>query len=172
MNNSDATEHSSESIDGASNEKTSANVREGGAEARTDHKASDALFANKAKEIVKARKEEKRKEKSTLSKASQKSDSGKGTEKKANEVNEYLNEYDAHVTKGGDWKFKKQHQNWILKNLYNHPWENDGLLYQYLKTIEGQARDRLLAGAMAVTEASEGKFEEDALRRAQAILKL
>lgn len=157
---------------GASNEKE-------GEEGEEDDKAisqpaSDALLSSKAKEIAKARREEKRKEKSapTSNKTPEKAIVGSGDEKKANEVDEYLKEYDAHVNKGGEWKFKKQHQNWILKNLYTHAWKSDELLYQYLKSIQGQARERFVAGAGEVTKAEEGKFTEDALRRAHAILEL
>jgi hypothetical protein len=161
-----------ESTDGTSNEKEGEDA-EGDGKA-ISQPASDALLSSKAKEIAKARREEKRKEKSTptQSKTPEKPTVASGDEKKANEVDEYLREYDAHVNKGSDWKFKKQHQNWILKNLYTHAWKSDELLYLYLKSIQGQARERFVAGATEVTKAEEGKFTEDALRRAHAILEL
>jgi WKF domain len=161
-----------ESTDGASNENETEETEDDGK--AISQPASDALLSSKAKEIAKARREEKRKEKPTPTpnKTPEKPTVGSGDDKKANEVDEYLKEYDAHVNAGGEWKFKKQHQNWILKNLYIHPWKSDEFLYQYLKSIQGQARERFVAGAAEVTKSDEGKFSDGALRRAQAILEL
>ena len=172
LSNGDAVQASTELADVTSNEETSENITEGDAEAGLERQSFDALLSKKAKEIAKARREEKRKERSTPSKASQKSDSGSGFEKKANEVLKYLKQHHEHLTKGREWKFKKQHQNWILKNLYSYAWKSDALLYQYLKTIQGNAKERLVNDAREVTEAAEGTYGEDALRRAQTILRL
>jgi hypothetical protein len=161
-----------ESTDGSSNEKKVEDAEDDGK--AISQPASDALLSSKAKEIAKAQREEKRKEKSTstLNKTPEKATVRSGDEKKANEVDEYLKEYDRHVNDGGEWKFKKQHQNWILKNLYTHAWKSDELLHQYIQSIQGQARERFVAGAAEITKAEEGKFTEDALRRAHAILEL
>jgi len=172
LSNGDVVQASVESTDVSSNPKRTENITEGDAEAGVERKSSDALFSKKAKEIAKARREEKRNERSTPSKASQKNDSSNGVEKKAKEVLEYLKQYDEHVTKGSEWKFKKQHQNWILKNLYSYAWKSDELVYQYLKTIQGHAKERLVASTKEITEAEEGTYGEDAVRRAQTILRL
>ena len=172
LSNGYTVQHSTELADVGSNQKRSEDITEGDAEAALEPQSFDALLSKKAKEIAKARRDETRNERSTPDKVSQKSDSGSGLERKANEVLKYLKQYHEHVTKGREWKFKKQHQNWILKNLYSYAWKSDALVYQYLKTIQGQAKERLVADAKEVTEAADGTYKEDALRRAQTILTL
>lgn len=49
------------------------------------------------------------------------------------------------------WKFSKQKQNWILKNLETIPATYDEALYEYLEGIQGQLRDRLVEQLKEVT---------------------
>lgn len=49
------------------------------------------------------------------------------------------------------WKFSKQKQNWILKNLETIPATYDEALYEYLEGIQGQLRDRLVEQLREVT---------------------
>ena len=83
---------------------------------------------------------------------------------------EYLEQYQAHLDSGCVWKFKKQHQNWIVKHLYTFPWKNDELVIRYLKSVQGSARERLVTTAREVKEEKEGVHGEDAMRRAENII--
>lgn len=53
----------------------------------------------------------------------------------------YLRQY---ATDKENWKFSKQKQNWILKNLDNIPHEYEDNLISYIEGIQGGARDRLV----------------------------
>ncbi|KAF3985890.1 hypothetical protein FT663_04689 [Candidozyma haemuli var. vulneris] len=53
----------------------------------------------------------------------------------------YLRQY---ATDKENWKFSKQKQNWILKNLDSIPNEYEGNLISYIEGIQGGARDRLV----------------------------
>lgn len=135
---------------------------------------SPALLSRKAKEIAKAQREEKVHERQKQSKATQKQSKGSGgSDEKANQVLEYLDEYQAHINSGAEWKFKKQHQNWIVKHLYAYPWKNDEVVIGYLKSVQGKARQRLIDEAeQMVRETGEDKKEdsEEIVRRAVGII--
>jgi hypothetical protein len=131
-------------------------------------KAAAALLSTKAKEIAKARKDEKSQEKQKGPKKVVGENTG--LDRKASQVFAYLEQYQAHVDNGSEWKFKKQHQNWIVKHLYSYPWKSDDLLIQYLKTVQGQARTRLIEGARKVKDENEGVYGEDIIRRAEDII--
>ncbi|QWU85963.1 hypothetical protein CA3LBN_000181 [Candidozyma haemuli] len=53
----------------------------------------------------------------------------------------YLRQY---ATDRENWKFSKQKQNWILKNLSEIPHEYEANLISYIEGIQGGARDRLI----------------------------
>ncbi|PSK41465.1 hypothetical protein C7M61_001148 [Candidozyma pseudohaemuli] len=53
----------------------------------------------------------------------------------------YLRQY---ATDRENWKFSKQKQNWILKNLSEVPHEYEENLISYIEGIQGGARDRLI----------------------------
>lgn len=53
----------------------------------------------------------------------------------------YLRQY---ATDRENWKFSKQKQNWILKNLSEIPHEYEENLISYIEGIQGGARDRLI----------------------------
>lgn len=129
---------------------------------------SASLLSTKAKEITKARKEEKLQQKQKNSKKSVTENTD--SDKKAVQVLEYLEQYRAHITSGSEWKFKKQHQNWIVKHLYSYPWKSDDLVIQYLKTVQGQARERLLQDAKKFKEEKEGVYGEDVIFRAENVI--
>jgi hypothetical protein len=96
-----------------------------------------------------------------------------GSGEKANQVLEYLDEYQAHVDSGSEWKFKKQHQNWIVKHLYSYAWKRDDLVIGYLKTVQGKARQRLIDEAKQVVRVTEEERKTDseaAVQRAQGII--
>ena len=134
-------------------------------------KPSAALLSTKAK----TQREEKVRERQIQSKATKKeSAESAASQEKANQVLEYLDEYQAHVDSGSEWKFKKQHQNWIVKHLYTYPWKNDDLVIGYLKTVQGKARQRLIDEAKKVfgdAGEDEQSHSEDAVRRAEGIIK-
>jgi len=131
-------------------------------------KATAPLLSIKAKEIAKARKDEKSQEKQKRPKKVVRDNIG--LDRKAGQVFEYLEQYQAHVDNGSEWKFKKQHQNWIVKHLYSYPWKSDDLVIQYLKTVQGQARKRLIEEARGVKDKNEGVYGEDIIRRAENII--
>ena len=121
-----------------------------------------------AKEISKARRDEKLQAKQEQAKKKKVDDADMA--RKSSQVMEYLEQYQAYVDSGSEWKFKKQHQNWIIKNLYSFPWKSDDLLIHYLKSIQGSARERLVITAREVKEEKEGVYGEDAIRRAESII--
>ena len=126
------------------------------------------LLAAKAKDIVKARREEKLKEKPKQKKAP--IQDSFNFDQKASEVLHYLEEYRSHINTGSEWKFKKQHQNWILKNLYTYAWESEDLVIPYLKSMMGQARERLALGAKEMIDDKEGQHADAVIRRAEMVL--
>lgn len=130
-------------------------------------KSEAALLSSMAKEIAKARRNEKLQAKQEQRKE-QKLDH-LDIERKSDQVMEYLEQYQAHVDSGSDWKFKKQHQNWIVKHLYSFPWKSDDLVIRYLKSVQGSARQRLITTAREVRE-EKGVHGEDAIRRAESII--
>ena len=130
--------------------------------------ATAALLSAKAKEIVKSRKDEKSQEKQKRPKKVV--GESAALDRKAGRVFEYLQQYQAHVENGSEWKFKKQHQNWIVKHLYSYPWKSDDLVIQYLKTVQGQARKRLIERASEVKDENERVYGEDIIRRAENII--
>lgn len=130
--------------------------------------AAAQLLAAKAKEIVKARREEKSQEKKKGKK--EPIQDGSDLDEKASQVLHYLEEYRSHIKSGSGWKFKKQHQNWILKNLYTYAWESDDLVIPYLKSVVGQARERLALGAKELIDDKEGEHGEGVIRRAESVL--
>src|SRR5579859_1792936 len=128
-----------------------------------------ALLSVKAKEIAKARREEKQQEKQQQKK---KAPEKAASDRKSADVLEYLESYRAHIDSGTDWKFKKQHQNWIVKNLYTYPWKSDELVISYLKTVQGKARERLVEDAREVVKSAETdyrKYEQSPVERAQEV---
>lgn len=135
--------------------------------ADADSKPSAALLSMKAKEIAKARREEKLQERQKKLKKSIVENTD--LEGKATQVVEYLEQYHAHVNSGSEWKFKKQHQNWIVKHLYSYPWRSDELAINYLKNVQGRARRRLIEDAKRVKDA-EGVHGEDMIHMAENVL--
>jgi hypothetical protein len=134
-------------------------------------KPDAALLSTKAKEIAKARREEKLQEKQQTPKK-QRTEASL-SDKKADQVVEYLEEYRAHVASGAEWKFKKQHQNWIIKHLYSYLWKSDDIVVAYLKTVKGHARDRLVADAKEVVRLAvedEKAHGPDVVQRAQSVI--
>jgi hypothetical protein len=131
-------------------------------------KADAALLSTKAKEIAKARRDEKLKEKQK--KPEKSVAESRDSDKKASRVLEYLDEYQVHVDTGSGWKFKKQHQNWIVKHLYSYPWKSDELVIRYLKTVQGQARKRLIEEANKVKDEKEGPHGERVIRTAENVI--
>ena len=131
--------------------------------------ASPTLLASKAKEIAKARKKEKLQEKQK--RGEQPSQDTSKLEPKTSQILQYLEEYRSHINSGSEWKFKKQHQNWIVKNLYTYAWESDDLVITYLKSVKGQARQRLALGAKELTDDKEGEHGEEVIRRAERVLR-
>jgi len=85
---------------------------------------------------------------------------------------EYLGEYQEHLKSGSPWKFKKPRQGWIIKHLYDYRWKNEELLQNYLKTVQGKARDRLIMQAKEIITTEEEKEVKDEviLSRAQTML--
>jgi WKF domain len=166
----------SEQADNAVTEPTaSLSSSNSNAEDKSEAKKPDAaLLSTKAKEIAKAQREEKLHEKHKPSEKAQ-TDTGRSaqSEDKANQVLQYLDEYQAHIDTGSGWKFKKQHQNWIVKHLYSYPWKSDDLVIGYLKTVKGNARQRLIDEAKKigqVTGDDEIAHSEDVVRRAKGVM--
>jgi WKF domain len=87
-----------------------------------------------------------------------------------NQVLEYLDQYRLHIESGSIWKFKKKHQNWIMRHLYSFPWKSDDLVILYLKTVQGQARKRLIEGAKEVIAGKDEADGETVVLRAEKIL--
>jgi WKF domain len=131
-----------------------------------------ALLSTKAKEIAKARRDEKLQEKEKPLKKPVKDVSL--SDKKADQVLQYLEDYRAHVDSGSKWKFKKQHQNWIVKHLYSYAWKDNGPVVGYLKTVLGKARERLVADANEIVRQvgeDEKAHGEDVVKRAHNVIK-
>jgi len=126
------------------------------------------LLATKAKEIVKARREEKLQEKQIRAKQIHQETSD--LDPKPGQVLQYLEEYRSHLESGSEWKFKKQHQKWVVKNLYTYAWESDDLVIPYLKSVRGQARHRLALEAKQLIDDKEGEYGEDVVGRAERVL--
>ncbi|CUM66924.1 uncharacterized protein PRCAT00004609001 [Priceomyces carsonii] len=61
----------------------------------------------------------------------------------------YLRQYDED-TEG--WKFSKQKQNWILKNIENIPSEYEDALKKYLEGLQGASRERLVVQLKTVID--------------------
>jgi hypothetical protein len=138
-------------------------------------KSDAALLSTKAKEIAKVQRDEKLRDKKLPQKRrpNKQEREALASEKKAEHVVEYLGRYQAHVDSGSEWKFKKQHQNWIVKHLYKYPWKNDDLVIGYLKTVQGKSRERLVTDAKEIVRlASEDEkaYGEDIIRRAQSVI--
>jgi len=138
-------------------------------------KPDGALLSTKAKEIAKAQREERLQERQKRPKATrtENADPGKSVEK-ANQVLQYLDEYHEHVNSGAEWKFRKQHQNWIVKHLYIYSWKSDDLVIGYLKTVQGKARQRLIDEAEKIVRDNgedETRHDQDAFRRAEGIIR-
>jgi len=133
-----------------------------------------ALLSTKAKEIARAQREEKLNERKKQSKNKQ-TETGRSaqSEDKAKQVLEYLDEYQAHIDSGSGWKFKKQLQNWIVRHLYSYPWKSDDLVIGYLKTAQGNARQRLIDEAKKIVQATgedETAHSEDVVCRAKGVM--
>ncbi len=152
----------------SSPEHAESNLGEMSQDPKTDSKPEADLLSNKAKEIAKARRDEKLQEKQNRAKKQKVDDSD--MHRKSSQVIEYLEQYQAHLDSGSNWKFKKQHQNWIVKHLYSFPWKNDDLVIRYLKSVQGSARERLITTAREVKEEKEEVHGEDAIRRAESII--
>lgn len=60
-----------------------------------------------------------------------------------------------------NWKFSKQKQNWIIKNIRDIPDDYEDYLFNYLKTIQGGSKDRLIQDLKSVIE-SWNKLAEEA----------
>lgn len=138
-------------------------------------KPDAALLSTKAKKIAKVQRDEKLQDKKQPQKKrpNKREKEALAQEKKAEVVQEYLERYQNHVDSGTDWKFKKQHQNWIVKHLYKHPWKSDDLVIGYLKTVQGNVRERLLADAKDVVRKAgedEKAYGEEIIRRAQSVI--
>jgi len=134
-------------------------------------KTETTLLSAKAKEIKKARREEKLQQ-NQGQKTSKKDVANMN--RKAGEVLKYLTEYREHVDSDAPWKFKKQHQNWIVKHLYDYAWTDDDLLIKYLKTVQGKARERIIEDGRKIIDASEedgNTTDEAVIRRAQSVIK-
>jgi hypothetical protein len=152
----------------SSPEATESNASENYQDAKKDSKPESALLSKKAKEIAKARRDEKLQTKQEQAKKQKVDDLD--TYRKSNQVLEYLEQYQAHLDSGADWKFKKQYQNWIVKHLYSFPWKSDDLVIRYLKSVQGSARERLITTAREVKEEEKGVHGEDAIRRAESVI--
>jgi hypothetical protein len=152
----------------ANDEPTESNSRESAKTPMSDA-AATPLLATKAKEIAKARREEKLQEKQKRAKQSNQDTSD--VDPKPGQVLQYLEEYRSHIKSGSEWKFKKQHQKWIVKNLYSYAWESDDLLIPYLKSVKGQARQRLALEAKQLIDDKEEEYGEDVIGRAERVLK-
>lgn len=50
------------------------------------------------------------------------------------------------------WKFSKQKQNWIIKNIRNIPEEYEEQLFKYLESVQGGSRDRIASEMKVVVE--------------------
>ncbi|CAH2353164.1 hypothetical protein CLIB1423_09S04214 [[Candida] railenensis] len=61
----------------------------------------------------------------------------------------YLQQY--HTDKD-NWKFSKQKQNWILKNIRNIPDEYESALVAYIEGIQGGSRDRVIEDLKKVVQ--------------------
>jgi hypothetical protein len=138
-------------------------------------KPDAVLLSTKAKEIAKVQRDEKLQDKKPPQKKrpNKREKEALTMEKKAEHVVEYLGRYQAHVDSGSEWKFKKQHQNWIVKHLYKYPWKSDDLVIGYLKTVQGKSRERLVTEAKEVVRlASEDEkaYGENVVRRAQSVI--
>lgn len=77
----------------------------------------------------------------------------------------YLRQYDEDKD---NWKFSKQKQNWILKNIKNIPDKYENALQNYLSGLQGGSRDRLVESLKEVidkwnviAEEAERKVEEE-----------
>lgn len=55
-----------------------------------------------------------------------------------------------YATDRDNWKFSKQKQNWLIKNLNDIPQEYEDMLIKYIESIQGGARDRLVAQLVEV----------------------
>jgi hypothetical protein len=127
-----------------------------------------ALLSIKAKEIAKAQRDEK-----VIARQKQENNRGNDIsdlDKKSTQILEYLDQYRAHIDSGSIWKFKKQYQNWIVKHLYSFPWKSDELVIRYLRTVQGQARERLIAEATKMIEDTEGEHGEAVIHRAENVI--
>ncbi|KAG0684604.1 hypothetical protein C6P40_005079, partial [Pichia californica] len=51
-----------------------------------------------------------------------------------------------------NWKFSKQKQNWIIKNIKNIPEEYENIMFEYLNSIQGGSRDRVIIDMKKVIE--------------------
>jgi WKF domain len=139
-------------------------------DAPLDADKSTSLLSDKAKEIAKARREEKQEEKKQQEQLKNRGKEASVSEGKATQILEYLDQYLAHIKTGSEWKFKKPHQNWIVKHLYTFPWKSDDLVIQYLKAVQGQTRRRLIEEAKGIAEEQEDVRGEDIKNRARSLL--
>jgi hypothetical protein len=162
------------SADGAQDGTTHANgEHEPPESANSADKLNDELLSKKAKEISKARRKEKVQERQQQSQTASKAKEQQISDSKATQGEEYLAAYHKHVKTGSEWKFKKQIQNWIVRHLYDYPWKSDHLLVQYLKTVQGGARERLVTEAREVVKSAEAEDDTDdaKVEKAQKIIK-
>ena len=134
----------------------------------SNSKSEQTLLSMKARQIVNALRDEKVQEERKPSKKRIKENMEQ--EKKAQQALEYLHEYRAHINSGSAWKFKKQQQNWIVKQLYIFPWKDDDLVIHYLKTVQGGTRARLIEEAKKIVEDKEGTHGKDVIQRAESLL--
>ena len=161
-------EQATQSKDEPSPEATDSNTSKNCQDVKNDSKPEAVLLSSMAKEIAKARRDERLQAKQEQAKKQKLDDLD--MDRKSGQVMEYLEQYQAHIDSGSDWKFKKQHQNWIVKHLYSFPWKNDDLVIRYLKSVQGSARQRLITAAREVKEEKEGAHGEDVIRRAESIV--
>ncbi|EGW31858.1 uncharacterized protein SPAPADRAFT_62470, partial [Spathaspora passalidarum NRRL Y-27907] len=83
----------------------------------------------------------------------------------------YLKQFE---TDRDNWKFSKQKQNWILKNIKNIPQEYETSLAVYIESLQGGSRDRLIPELKQVIEKwnvqyeeAERKIEEELAKKAE-----
>lgn len=60
-----------------------------------------------------------------------------------------------------NWKFSKQKQNWIIKNIRDIPEDYKDMLFKYLDGIQGGSRDRIMGDMKRVVE-TWNKMVDDA----------
>lgn len=75
--------------------------------------------------------------------------------------------YLRHFSKDRDsWKFSKQKQNWVLRNIEHIPDDYEGYLFEYVGTMKGGSRERVASEMKEVVEKWQKSVVEAEVKKA------